>query len=123
MHLPAWHPLTLISVRPLHTHTLSLSLSHTHTHTHTQTHTRPRPQVKECFCLDFDLHAYMAATKGEDAAREHWVRESLLSEGAVRKDGTVSALGGVTLNQSRKETVALQGALRGERGLGGDGGL
>ncbi|PNW84033.1 hypothetical protein CHLRE_04g218450v5 [Chlamydomonas reinhardtii] len=45
-------------------------------------------KVKECFCLDFDLHAYMAATKGEDAAREHWVRESLLSEGAVRKDGT-----------------------------------
>ncbi|KAG2423760.1 hypothetical protein HXX76_015036 [Chlamydomonas incerta] len=44
-------------------------------------------KVKECFCLDFDLHAYMAATKGEEAAREHWTRESLFSEGAVRKDG------------------------------------
>ncbi|KAG2452028.1 hypothetical protein HYH02_003066 [Chlamydomonas schloesseri] len=44
-------------------------------------------KVKECFVLDFDLHAYMAATKGEAAAQEYWVRESLLSEGAVRKDG------------------------------------
>ncbi|EFJ41430.1 hypothetical protein VOLCADRAFT_98595 [Volvox carteri f. nagariensis] len=46
-----------------------------------------RTKVKECFCLDFDLDAYMAAVQGEVAARDYWVITSLFSEGSVRKDG------------------------------------
>ncbi|GLI65059.1 hypothetical protein VaNZ11_008485 [Volvox africanus] len=45
-----------------------------------------RTKVKDCFCLDFDLDAYMAAVAGEGAARDYWTITSLFSEGAVRKD-------------------------------------
>ncbi|GIL59605.1 hypothetical protein Vafri_14359, partial [Volvox africanus] len=45
-----------------------------------------RTKVKDCFCLDYDMDAYMAAVAGEDAARDYWTITSLFSEGAVRKD-------------------------------------
>lgn len=43
-------------------------------------------KVKECFCLDFDMYAYISAVRGETEARHYWTSNALLSEGAVRRD-------------------------------------
>lgn len=44
---------------------------------------RPRlSQVKECFVIDLDVDAYMAAAQGAAAARDFYVGRMVLSEGA-----------------------------------------
>ncbi|PNH12278.1 hypothetical protein TSOC_000784, partial [Tetrabaena socialis] len=47
-----------------------------------------RDKVNECFCLTFDMDAYIAAVQGPQAARHFWVTNALFSEGAVRLDGS-----------------------------------
>lgn len=42
----------------------------------------PATQVKECFVIDFDVDAYMAAARGPAAAHDFFLSRMVLSEGA-----------------------------------------
>ena len=56
--------------------------------------TPPAPQVKECFVIDFDADAYMAAAAGPEAVRDFFYSRMVLSEGArVRCSGAGTELG------------------------------
>lgn len=71
-------------------------------------------QVKECFCLDFDMYAYISAVRGETEARHYWTSNALLSEGAVRRDDQVRASAAAHVGPVRvvqAPSVAIMGQL------------
>ncbi|KAG2496772.1 hypothetical protein HYH03_005180 [Edaphochlamys debaryana] len=48
---------------------------------------RNHTAVESCILLSFDRHAFMAAVRGEEVARQFWVGNCLMSEGSSRGDG------------------------------------